>query len=139
VKDTLQITKSKIVVSKNELIEGGYYIQHTVHGILPGCRKEQILSMTPMTGYVWVKALFSYNGNAHIHPADWLALVKASPVVAERFFHPSNQLEITPEIKELAYREASRVTNCPAITDTTHVRLGYTPTFNTLKMDKVNQ
>jgi hypothetical protein len=127
---TLQITKSKILMSKHDGIECGYYVDHKVYGILPGCRKEQLLSITAMTGYVWVKALFSYNGNAHVRPSDWLALVKDSPVEAERVYHDSNKLEITLELVELARRQASRVADCPAIHDTTHVRPGYEPTFD---------
>jgi len=137
VKNTLQITKSKIVVSKNDRCDGGYFVQHKVTGILPGCRKEVVLSFSPMTGYVWVNPLFGYSGSASISPIDWLALVKVSPVEAERW-HGETPIEITPELRAMAYADASRVADCPAIHSKDH-HPDYKPKFNFLQMDKVNR
>jgi hypothetical protein len=122
--NALQIISSKIVVSANHLSAKGYYVSHEVKGILPGCRKVATLSITPMLGYVWVKNLWSYNGKANIAPADWAALINTSPVVSAT--SPSFQYPLTPEVIKDAYADALRVTNCPAITDRSHVHPNYT-------------
>jgi hypothetical protein len=125
VKNTLRITKSTLVISKNDRIDCGYYVDHRVYGILPGCRKEQLLSPTTMQGYIWVKPLYSYNGVAFIHPSEWLKLIKSSPVKTSRLTEP--HFSLTSELIELAYREASKIADNECANDFT-----YKPVYDTL-------
>jgi len=127
----LQITKSVIEVSANPHSPTGWYARHMVKGILPGCRKVTDLSVTPMTGHIWVKNLWSYNGNANINPSDWKELIKATPVVTDKLF----PYTLTPEIVKAAYVDALHITDCPAVTDTTHVRPGYGSKVGTMFID----
>ncbi len=129
--NALQITASKIEVSANSRSKTGYYASHRVWGILPGCRKSQILSVTPMTGYIWVKALFSYNGSASIKPEDWAALLNASPVKSDtlKSFH----YDVTPEVEAAAREEVLSITTCPAVTDLSRLHPDYKLTFNPIE------
>ena len=127
----LQITASKIEVSANSHSKTGYYASHRVWGILPGCRKSQLLTITAMTGYIWVKALYSYNGSAHIKPEDWAALLNASPVKSDTL--QSFKYDVTPEVEAAARAEVLSITTCPAVTDTSRLHPDYKLTFNPIE------
>lgn len=129
-KSTLKITKSEIRVSANPKIDGGYYFDHHVEGILPGCRKSVVLSISPTYARIWVKPLEGYSGNAHIRPEDWAALVAKSPVKSA-FYSP---VEITPEIVAKAQADALSLTTCPAVTNNEHVHPNFKITFDALVM-----
>jgi hypothetical protein len=122
----LQITSSRIVVSANSLNEKGYIAHHELRGILPGCRKVAILFFSPSTGSIWVKNLYSHNGEAHIDPAQWAELVKSSPVVPDKIF----PYALTPEIIEAAYADALSTTTCSTVTSKEHVHKDYQPKFD---------
>ena len=126
---SLQITSSQIVVSANHLSPTGYYVSHQVKGILPGCRKNTDLSISPMAQSIWVKNLWSYNGTANVEPRDWAKLIEDSPVVSAKY---SSTYPLTPEIIADAKAQALSITTCPAVTDLTHVREGYKPEYTAL-------
>ena len=123
---SLQITQSLIVVSANSLSETGYYVSHSVKGILPGCRKNTDLSISPMAQSIWIKNLWSYNGTANVDPAEWAKLIKDSPVVSGKY---SSGYPLTPEVIADAMAQALSITTCPAVTDLTHVHEGYKPEY----------
>jgi hypothetical protein len=103
-KETLVIRKFEIRVSANNKIESGYYIEARAFGILPKCHKSHLLSFTPIAGYVWTKALFSYNGEARISPKTWRELVARAPVVSDRLF----PVVITAELQAMARADCVR-------------------------------
>ena len=107
----LRITDSRITVSKHR--SGELFFHHDVKGILPGCRKIAILSTSPMACRIWVKNLYSYNGEANVRPQDWATLIRRSPVVSDRLF----PVEITSDIAAQAYADVLQITDCPAVTD----------------------
>ena len=109
----LHITSSKIVVSANNLCKSGYSVSHNVKGILPGCRKVAILFVSTSTGCVWVKKLYSHNGEAHIHPDHWAQLIKATPVVSSTL--RNFEVTLTPAIIADAYNYVTSITVEPAI------------------------
>jgi len=100
-----------------------------VKGILPGCRKNTDLSITPMAQSIWVKNLWSHNGTANVHPSDWAALIKDSPVVSSR----TTPYKVTPEIVAIAIAETLGITTCPAVTDLTHVHPSYKPEYTVIE------
>jgi hypothetical protein len=119
----LRIISSKIVVSAHG---DKRYVHHVVKGILPNCRKVTTLHLSPSTGCVWVKSLWSHNGQANIEPSLWAALVKTSPVVSDSTF----PVTLTPEIIADAYKDALSITQCPAVHDRTHVHPKYKTSFS---------
>ena len=124
----LKITKSEIRVAPNQYIDGGYYFGHQVTGILPGCRKEVKLTVSPYFAKIHVRPLFGGNGEASIHPAEWAELIRMSPIVAD----PHPPVDLTPELVSKAKADALSRTTCPAITDRTYVHADYTPIYDTL-------
>jgi hypothetical protein len=106
-KKALTITKFVIRVSKNDLIESGYFIEVRARGILPGCRKDKTLFFTPMAGYIWTKPLYDHNGEARISPDQWRELVKTAPVVESSLEY--DRCPITPEIESMARQQESRL------------------------------
>lgn len=129
----LRIISSKIEVSANNLSDMGYTVSHKVRGILPGCHKVAILFISPSTGSIWVKNLYSHNGEAHIKPEDWATLVKASPVVSSTL--KNFEVTLTPEIVTDAYQHVLSLTTSPAVTSREHVHPNYTPTFDPMVID----
>lgn len=129
---TLTITDSHIrVASKTHpdcAVYHQYRYEHRVTGILPGCRKPVLLSVSPMSGCIWVKPLFGHAGNAHIKPEEWAALVKNSPVRSCDLF----PVDVTPAIAEGAIEDALAITTCLGVTNREHVHPGYQPTYDGL-------
>lgn len=121
----LRIISSKIVVSAHG---DKRYVRHVVKGILPNCRKVTDLALSPSTGCVWVKSLWSHNGTANVEPSLWAALVKTSPVVSDNTF----PVTLTPAIIAEAYEEALNITKCAAVHDRTHVHPNYKTNFNSM-------
>lgn len=128
----LRITSSKIEVSSNPHSDKGYYVFHKVKGILPGCRKVTDLHFTAMHGLIWVRSLWSHNGNANISPEQWAALVNTSPVVSSNL--DTFKVDITPAVQADAYADALRITNCEAVTSTKDVHPSYVPKFDPMVM-----
>jgi hypothetical protein len=100
----LRLRKFTLRVSRNEKIAGGYYHEVRAVGILPNCHKARTLSFTPMSGYVWTKALFDHDGEARISPKVWRELVQRAPVESCTLF----PVTITAELEALARADAMR-------------------------------
>jgi hypothetical protein len=129
-KGTLKITSSIIVVSPNSYIESGYYFDHKVFGILPGCRKVQQLILHPMTGCLWVRPLFGHNGSACINPQVWADLIRKAPVRSSK----TSPVALTPELVAKAIEDKLYTTTCPAVTNRENVHPDYQPTFDQLEV-----
>ncbi len=105
----LQVTLSKIVVSANPYAVKGYVVKHAVRGVLPRCRKTTDLFIsTSASGSVWVSNLWG-QGQAHIHPKDWIELVNSSPVVSDDLSPISITSEIEADARKSALRPADAV------------------------------
>jgi hypothetical protein len=57
---TIKITAACIRVSENSLIEGGFYFELRVSGILPKCKKSSTLTTMYGINGVYFTTLFSY-------------------------------------------------------------------------------
>lgn len=108
----LKIISAEIRVGRNERIEGGLFIETRVTAIFPGGRKAKTVSISPMSGKIWLKPLYGYNGTADVEPAAWAAFVRALPVVSCPLF----PVEITPAIAERALAHELTICDCPAVT-----------------------
>lgn len=67
----LQINSVKVIFSKNELIDCGFFTDFKLRVIFPGCRKSVSTSYSPSAGSIWVRPLYGYNGVAHVSLEDW--------------------------------------------------------------------
>ena len=99
----LKVASARIGVSANERCPDGIFVDVRVHAVFPGCRKEQLVSVTPMGGYVWAKPLFGYSGTARINPEEWRAFLRDLPVESDRLFPVTMTLDLAA--KALAYAE----------------------------------
>jgi hypothetical protein len=119
----LNIVENVIRVS---LYKGKITFDHRIKAILPNCRKLQTCSFSPMTGYIWVKALYSYNGIARIHPERWRSVVNSAVVCSDTtpgFRIPAEQL--TPEIIAQARKHAESIYDCSAIQNESEYKPDY--------------
>jgi len=98
-KNTLQIVKAQIEISSNSLIEGGYFYDVKLQGILPGCKKVVVLHHNTMIGYLWLKPLFGGSGEARVSPSSWRSLMKTIPVVVKPY---DKDVIMTPELEAKA-------------------------------------
>jgi hypothetical protein len=128
---TLQITSSVIEVSANHYSKTGWYAFHEVKGILPGCRKEKKLTLTPHYGAVSVASLYDHNGHAYIEIEQWRELVKAAPVVPAR----TSPMQLDDAIIALAQEQAESI--CNVARDMGEKHTNYSPKFSPLVVGQV--
>jgi hypothetical protein len=130
-KRTLKITEHHITVANIRSFDGKpYIVSFEAKGILPGCRNIATLSVSPSYNSVWVRNLYSHNGQANILPKDWARMLRTSKVIPDKHF----PLPITWEIEQDAIHSVLEFCECNAITDDTDVCEQYkqTQTHDTL-------
>lgn len=121
-KRTLKITHAEITVAKIRSFAGKPYIaSFSAKGVLPGCRKVATLSVSPSFNAVWVRNLYSHNGEAHIHPRAWARLLRAVKVVPDKHF----PMPIDWEIEQTVRQDMLAFCECNAITDDAYVCESY--------------
>ena len=121
----LQITKAEIVVSLHAT--GERYAEPRIWGILPRCRKVQLLSISPQAKRIIARPLFAGHGEASIYPDDWREVLIAAPIVSDKLF----PMTITPEVEQWARQHVLSICDCPAVT-TTDVHPNYNPQYNAI-------
>lgn len=88
------------------------YASVEVFGILPKCRKVQLLTMMPGYRGIWVRPLFGHNGVDTINPEEWRVMLQSMPVMADRHGDP---IEITPDVEAWARAHVESICDCPAV------------------------
>ena len=124
----VQIKTSVIEITVNDKITGGYFVNHRVTAILPGCRKVVKLSITPATKGIELRPLFGYNGSALIHPEHWRNLLLSSRVKTGVF----DSVKLTADVTTYARKQALAICDCPAVTSTQHCHADYMPMYTKL-------
>ena len=121
----LQITKAEIVVSLHAT--GERYAEPRIWGILPRCRKVQLLSLSPQAKRIVVRPLFAGRGEASIYPEDWREVLIAAPIVSDKLF----PISLTAEVLAWARQQVLSVCDCPAVT-TADVHPNYHPQYDVI-------
>lgn len=83
----VRVVSAEIRLSRNDQIDRGYYADLRMFAMLPGCRKARLISITPMSDGIWLKPLFTHNGEAHVKSGDWEWFVENLPVVKDDLGH----------------------------------------------------
>lgn len=127
-KNALQIRSAVIIASKHS--DDEVYFETDISGILPGCRKNVKLSLSPYALQINFRPLFGHNGSASIDPQDWKLFVSNLPVVSSDLF----PVQITPEIVAQGRAHAERLCDCPAVTSEKFRHPDYKPSYHALKV-----
>lgn len=115
------VIKISHFASEEEIGSQRTFATHEVYGILPGCRKVVLLSISPNANQITVRPLFGYNGRADVSPNVWADVVQHAEIISDPLF----PLELTPELKTWAREQAMSICSCPAVTDLSEVHPDY--------------
>jgi hypothetical protein len=127
-KNTLKITKAQIVISDNHLMPDGYAVETRLYGVLPGCRKEVLLYLTPSTKSIILRPLHTGNGEATIEPNEFAAFLQRIQI---RNNHVAPYAEFD-RVKASARASVVKICSCKAVTSPMFVSPNYTPIYDKL-------
>lgn len=121
----LEITRKEIRVSRYGT--GEVFFEARIYGILPGGRKEHLLSASPYSKRISISPLSSARHTApcYVRPHDWQMVLETAPIVATSHL----LCPITPAIITRAYARVTEICSCLAVTDLTHVHQSFTPEY----------
>ena len=108
---TINLKEAKIVVSENDLIASGYYMEFRLVGMLPRCRKPEVLTYMMCYNSIAFTTLFGYRAYHHVDPKVLKAFLDELPVERYR----TDTFELTPELIAMAHEHVASICNCPAV------------------------
>lgn len=109
----IKINSAFIQISENNLIESGYFVEIRFDGILPRCRKTQILSQSVGGGNIIISNLYGYAKQHQVDVEEWRTFIKSLPV--KKFF--MNKFTLAEEeLKKFAVDQMEKWCDCEAIT-----------------------
>jgi hypothetical protein len=109
----VKITSAIITISKNERCQNGYAISFNLIGVLPQCRKNEVLTQSfSYHGHITLTTLFGYRKHHSIDPEEYRKLIKSAPVTSPSYY---GQVDVTPELEALARAYAEEVCDCVAV------------------------
>lgn len=109
----IKLIAPKIVISKNDRIKSGYFVEIKLNGTLPGCRKPETLTMTPYTNSISITTLFNYRKHVSVDPEEFRKLVNFCPVTS--YAYVNEPLELTHELVEFSKKHIEEYCDCPAV------------------------
>lgn len=108
---SVSLDVAEIRISKNELLESGYFVELRLEGKLPQCRKSVTLSHSVGFGAIHLMPLFG-NGKWHsVNPEEIRKLVKSVKIVPYKY----DYITITPELETYARNHIESMCDCPAV------------------------
>lgn len=109
----IKLVNPCIVVSQNDRIDSGYFVEIKLLGTLPGCRKAETLTITPYTDSISITTLFNYRKHCSVAPEEMRKLINTVPV--GKYAFAGAPFVLTDEIRDFARKHVEEICDCPAV------------------------
>ncbi len=98
---TIKLNKVRIEVSANSKIDGGYFFDLRMHGVLPGCKKAQCISTSFFGGKdaISLATLFDNRKFHNVKYTEMAKMINQLEIVKPSYDH---ETVITPEVAQKA-------------------------------------
>lgn len=99
----IKLNKAELQISSNERIDTGYFVNLKLTGILPSCKKSQILTINHgiNDGTVCITTVFNHRKWHEVKYEEMKKMIESLPVVP----YIINPVTITPELEAFAKEE----------------------------------